>query len=154
MAADRVVLLTPEGVVRLQAELVEQRDRRQELFDNIQAANSNNEASDSGEYEEMRDELVYAEARMRELEQILANAEVVERGSKDGIARIGSQLTLKIDGETEEWVLVSSEEASIHDGDVSVDSPVGQALVGSKAGDTRTVTTPGGEVLYEVLAVN
>ncbi|HYJ12013.1 MAG TPA: GreA/GreB family elongation factor [Thermomicrobiales bacterium] len=154
MAADRVVLLTPEGVIRLQAELVEQRERRQELFDNIQAANSNNEASDSGEYEEMRDELVYAEARMRELEQILANAEVVERGSKDGVARIGSHLTLKIDGETEEWVLVSSEEASIHDGDVSVDSPVGQALVGCKVGDTRTVTTPGGEVLYEVLAVN
>ena len=153
MAAERVVQLTPEGVIRLEAELAELRERRKDLFDTVQAANSNNEASDSGEYEELRDDLVYAESRVRELEQLLANAEVVERGSKDGIAGIGSHLTLKIDGDTEEWVLVSSEEASIHDGDVSVDSPVGQALVGSKAGDTITVTTPGGEVQYEVIAV-
>ncbi len=153
MAAERVVHLTPEGVIRLEAELAELRQRRQDLFDTVQAANSNNEASDSGEYEELRDDLVYAESRVRELEQILANAEVIERGSKDGIARLGSHLVLKFEGETEEWALVSPEEASIHDGDVSVDSPVGQALLGCKAGDSVTVTTPGGEVTYEVVAV-
>jgi transcription elongation factor GreA len=153
MAADRVVQLTSEGVVRLEAELAELRERRQALFDAVQGANSNNEASDSGEYEELRDDLVYAESRVREMEQILERAEVIERGSKDGIAGIGSHLTLKIDGETEEWFLVSSEEASIYDGDVSVDSPVGRALVGKRSGESITVTTPGGEVQYEVIAV-
>lgn len=153
MGVDRTVRLTPEGVTRLEAELEELRQRRQELFDAVRAANSNNEASDSGEYEEIKDDLVYAESRVRELEQILENAEVVERGSPDGIAAIGSRLTLIIEGTTEEWALVSPEEASIHDGDVSIDSPVGQALLGTKAGDKVTVTTPGGEIQYEVVAV-
>lgn len=153
MGVDRTVQLTPEGVIRLQAELVELRERRQELFETVQAANSNNEASDSGEFEEIRDDLVYAESRVRELEQILDNAEVVERGSPDGVAALGSNLSLKIDGVVEKWVLVSPQEASIQDGDISVGSPVGQALLGKRAGDSVTVTTPGGEVLYEIVEV-
>lgn len=153
MGVDRTVQLTPEGVIRLQAELVELRERRQELFDTVQASNSNNESSDSGEFEEIRDDLVYAESRVRELEQILDNAEVVERGSPDGIAAIGSHLFLRIEGTVEEWALVSPQEASVQDGDISVDSPVGQALLGKKAGESVTVTTPGGEVHYEVVEV-
>jgi len=153
MGVDRTVQLTPEGVIRLQAELVELRERRQELFETVQAANSNNEASDSGEFEEIRDDLVYAESRVRELEQILENAEVVERGSPDGVAAFGSNLSLRIDGVVEEWGLVSPHEASVHDGDISVESPVGQALLGKRAGESVTVTTPGGEVLYEIVEV-
>ncbi len=154
MGVERSVRLTAEGVERLKVELEEVRARRQELYRTVQDANTNNEASDSGEYEEIKDDLVYAEARVRELENILENAEIIQRGSPDGIIALGSHITVKADdGETENWAIVSREEASIHDGDISIDSPVGQALVGSRQGDKVTVITPGGTVQYEVIAV-
>ena len=71
MGVERSVRLTAEGVERLKVELEEVRTRRQDLYRTVQDANTNNEASDSGEYEEIKDDLVYAEARVRELEQIL-----------------------------------------------------------------------------------
>ena len=154
MGVERGVRLTEQGVVRLQSELEDMRARRQELFDNVQNANSNNEASDSGEYEEIKDDLAYTESRVRELESIIEHAEIIERGSVDGVVDLGSHITVRSDdGSTEEWVLVSPEEASISDGDISSDSPVGRALLGTRQGDTITVTTPGGEVHFEVLTV-
>ncbi len=155
MGTERSVQLTAEGRKRLEGELAELRDvRLRELFRSVQDANTNNEASDSGEYEELKEELVYTEARVRELEQMLRNAEVIEGGSPDGIVALGSRITVKFDdGETDTWTLVSPEEASLPDGSVSTDSPVGQALKGSKEGDTIKVVTPGGEVTYAVVSV-
>ncbi len=155
MGTERSVQLTAEGRKRLEGELAELRDvRLRDLFRSVQDANTNNEASDSGEYEELKEELVYTEARVRELEQMLRNAEVIEGGSPDGIVALGSRITVKFDdGETDTWTLVSPEEASLPDGSVSTDSPVGQALKGSKEGDTIKVVTPGGEVTYAVVSV-
>ncbi len=155
MGTERSVQLTVEGRKRLEGELIELRDvKLRELFRSVQDANSNNEASDSGEYEEIKEELVYTEARVRDLEQLLRNAEVLEGGSPDGIVALGSRVTVKFDdGETNTWMVVTPEEASLPDASVSTDSPVGRALLGSKEGDAVTVITPGGEVNYTVVAV-
>ncbi|MBA2468292.1 MAG: GreA/GreB family elongation factor [Chloroflexia bacterium] len=155
MGTERSVQLTAEGRKRLEGELAELRDvRLRDLFRSVQDANTNNEASDSGEYEEIKEELVYTEARVRELEQMLRNSEIIEGGSPDGIVALGSRITVKFDdGETDTWMLVSPEEASLPDGSVSTESPVGQALKGSKEGDSITVVTPGGEVTYAVVSV-
>lgn len=154
MTTERTVQLTAAGKTRLEGELVELREKMQELFRNVQDANTNNEASDSSEYEEIKDELVYTEARVRDLEQLLAHAEIIEEGSKDGVVALGSHVTVRFDdGESDTWVLVSPEEASIPDGRVSTESPVGQALIGTREGDTIAVRTPGGEVSYTVVTV-
>jgi len=155
MSTERTVQLTAEGKKRLEAELTELRDfKMKELFKSVQDANTNNEASDSSEYEEIKDELVYTEARVRELESLLENAEILPVGSPDGIVALGSHVTVKFDdGETDTWILVSPEEASLPDASVSTDSPVGRALLGAKAGDSILVSTPGGEVNYNVVDV-
>jgi transcription elongation factor GreA len=155
MGTERSVLLTVEGRKRLEGELIELRDvKLRELFRSVQDANSNNEASDSGEYEEIKEELVYTEARVRDLEQLLRNAEVLEGGSPDGIVALGSRVTVRFDdGDTDTWTVVTPQEASLPDASVSTDSPVGRALLGSKEGDAVTVITPGGEVNYTVVAV-
>lgn len=139
----------------MEGELVELRDiKLKDLFRSVQDANSNNEASDSGEYEELKEELVYTEARVRDLEQLLRNASVLTGGSPDGVVALGSRVTVRFDdGETDSWTVVTPEEASLPDGSVSTDSPAGQALLGSKSGDAVTVTTPGGQVNYTVVAV-
>src|SRR5687768_9488968 len=97
MSTERTVRLTEAGKIRLAVELSELRDRQQQLYRNVQDANTNNEASDSSEYEEIKDELVYTEARVRELEQLLATAEIIQEGSPDGFAAIGSHVTVKFD---------------------------------------------------------
>jgi transcription elongation factor GreA len=155
MSIERSVRLTADGKARLEADLAHLRDvKLRELFQSVQDANTNNEASDSSEYEEIKDELAYTEARVRDLEQLLENAEVIEEGSPDGIVAIGSHVTVKgDDGETETWILVSPEEASLSEFRVSTDSPVGQALIGCKAGDSITVETPGGHFQYDVVEV-
>jgi transcription elongation factor GreA len=154
MSTERIVQLTAVGKARLEEELAELRERRRELYRNVQDANTNNEASDSSEYEEIKDDLVYTEARVRDLEKLLETAEVIEEGSPDGVVALGSHVTVAFDdGETETWVIVSPEEASATEGRVSTDSPVGQALLGSRDGDTISVLTPGGEVTYTVVSV-
>jgi transcription elongation factor GreA len=154
MSTERIVQLTAVGKARLEEELAELRERRRELYRNVQDANTNNEASDSSEYEEIKDDLVYTEARVRDLEKVLETAEVIEEGSPDGVVALGSHVTVAFDdGETETWVIVSPEEASATEGRVSTDSPVGQALLGSRDGDTISVLTPGGEVTYTVVSV-
>ena len=155
MSIEKTVRLTAVGKARLEEELEELRERQRELYRNVQDANTNNEASDSSEYEEIKDDLVYTEARVRDLENVLQSAEIIEEGSPDGVVALGSHVTVKFeDGESEAWVIVSPEEASAPDGRVSTDSPVGRALLGSRDGDTITVLTPGGEVSYTVVSVS
>ena len=155
MGTVRIVQLTTEGKKRLEAELVELRDvKLRDLYKSVQDANTNNEASDSSEYEEIKDELVYTEARVRELEKLIETAEVLELGSPDGVVVLGSQVTVRFDdGETDTWLLVTPEEASLPDGSVSTDSPIGQALLGSKDGDSIAVKTPSGDLNYTVVSV-
>jgi transcription elongation factor GreA len=155
MSIQRSVQLTADGKARLEEDLRYLREvKLKELFQSVQDANTNNEASDSSEYEELKDELAYTESRVRELEQLLEHAEIIEEGSPDGIVAIGSHVTVKgDDGITETWILVSPEEASLTDFRVSTESPVGQALLGQKAGDSVEVETPGGLIRYDVVAV-
>ncbi len=155
MSIERSVLLTTEGKARLESDLQHLRDvKLRELFQSVQDANTNNEASDSSEYEELKDDLAYTEARVRELEQLLENAEIIEEGSPDGVVAVGSHVTVKADdGVTETWVMVSPEEASVTEFRVSIGSPVGQALLGCSVGDTVKVETPGGEISYDVVKV-
>jgi transcription elongation factor GreA len=94
------------------------------------------------------------EARIHELEQTLERAVIVEKPAEDGLIGLGSEVTLQADdGEVETWVLVSPQEAKSGEGRISTQSPVGQALMGCRVGETATVTTPGGSMRYTVVAV-
>src|SRR5680860_1609094 len=103
MGTERIVQLTAVGRTRLEAELLELRDvKMRDLYRSVQDANTNNEASDSSEYEEIKDELVYTEARVRDLEQLLEHADVLQEGSRDGVVALGSRVTVEFDdGETD-----------------------------------------------------
>lgn len=149
------VLLTEVGKNRLEEELHDLRTRRRpELHDRIQEATESGDVSDNAEYEELKDEWAMLEARIGELEQTLERAVVVEKPSEDGLIGLGSEVTLRADdGEEETWVLVSPQEAKSGDGRISTQSPVGQALMGCRVGETATVTTPSGSMRYTVVAV-
>ncbi len=155
MVKERAVRLTAAGKARLEAELRQlQTEKRPALAARIQEATEHGDVSDNSEYEEIKEGYVLIEARIRELEQTLERAEVIESHSDDGVIGLGSVVTLRgDDGEEETWTLVSPEEANTLDGTISTESPVGRALLGCQAGDSPTVSTPSGTIVYTVVSV-
>ncbi len=155
MVKDRIVQLTAEGKGRLEDELEMLRTRRRpDLSDRIHEASSRGDVTDNSEYEDLKEEWAMVEARIHELEQTLERAEVIHRDVPSDVVDLGSRVTLRGDaGEEETWILVSPEEANTLDGTISTESPVGSALLGCRAGDSPTVTTPSGTIVYTVVTV-
>ncbi len=156
MVKDRSVQLTSSGKARLEEELrTLVGTKRPNLAARIQEANEHGDISDNSEYEELKEELVLVDARIRDLEQTLQRAEVIQRDANDDSVGLGSRVTLRSDdGEEETWILVRPEEANTLVGTISTESPVGRALVGCRKGDSPTVTTPGGTIVYSVVEVS
>ncbi len=154
MATERSIQLTAEGKTRLEEELRQLRDiKLPEITSRMQESAETGDNDDGSETEPLKDEYVHMEARIRDLELTIEVAEIIPEGSPNGIVGLGSHVTVRSDDGDEEWVLVGPEEADAPEGRLSSESPVGKALMGRKAGDSTTVTTPGGEFAYAVVAV-
>jgi transcription elongation factor GreA len=151
---DGAVKLTSAGKERLKEELEHLRDvKRPQLAERIEVANEDGDVSDNSEYEDMKEELIMADRRIQELEYLLATAEEIEP-AEEGTVGLGSKVTLVgSDGEEATWILVDPAEADTRNGSISTDSPVGHAVMGKRKGDSATVDTPGGEIVYTVTNV-
>jgi transcription elongation factor GreA len=151
--SSRTVQLTAAGKARLEEELTLLRtQRRPELATRIQEATEHGDVSDNSEYEEMKDEWAMIEGRIRDLEQTLEHAEVIQPAAS-GVIGLGSRVTLRSDDGEESWILVSPEEANTLDGTISTESPVGRALFGRRAGESTQVATPSGEIKFDIVSV-
>lgn len=148
--------ITREGMDKLTNELrILQDERLKELSQRIADASEEGDVSDNSEFEDLKEEFYYVEERIREVKDILSRADLLEEGSADGIIGLGSRITVKAEDDIEEetWLLVNEEESSAMDGRISDESPVGIALMGKKASDSVTISTPGGELTYTIIAV-
>ena len=145
------VQLTPSGRTRLEEELVHLRDvRRPEAANRLSVANEDGDGSDSSETEDLKQELISIDHRIEELEFMLAHAEILEHVVGDSVV-LGSVVSLKdSDGIEETWTLVDPAEADTRNGSISTDSPVGRVLMGRQVGESATVETPAGAIVYTV----
>ena len=152
--AHNTVQLTEAGRLRLEEELAHLRDvKRKELAERIEASNDDGDISDNSEFEELKEELIMADRRISELEFLLSTAEIVDHRS-DGVIGLGSVVTMvDSDGEEATWTLVDPAEADTRNGSISTSSPVGAALSGKTRGDSATVETPGGSIVYTITNV-
>ncbi len=152
--AQRAVPLTAAGKVRLEDELDDLRHRRRpDLMARIQDETESGDVSDNSEYEELKEAAAIVTARIEELEQTLNNAVLIE-ATADGTVGLGSRVTLRgDDGEEETWTVVSPQEANAVAGAISTESPVGRAVFGCRKGDSASVRTPAGEMLYTVVEI-
>jgi transcription elongation factor GreA len=148
------VQLTPAGKAKLEEELnFLVTVKRPELSARIQDSSDQGDMTDNPEYDSIKEEIVLADARIVELEQMLERAEIIEKPSTDEVA-LGSKVTIKgDDGVEETWTLVNHVEADTRDGSISTESPVGQALLGKRPGDSASVQTPGGVIVYTVVRI-
>jgi len=147
--------MTSASYERLEAEveLLETEGRR-EKADKIGVARDYGDLKENAEYHAAKEDAAMLEAKITRMRDQLRSAEIVEAAA-DGAAGMGSTVTCidEASGKETTFKLVPSAEASPGSGLLSIDSPVGSALAGSKPGDTRTLSTPRGSRTMKVLAV-
>lgn len=155
MAEGKKNLLTRAGLNKYEAELHDLKvNRRQEIAQKIKEAREQGDLSENAEYDAAKDEQREIEERIVYLESLLKNAEVVD-DAEEGTINLGCDVRL-LDVEYDEEVeyrIVGSTEANSLKGLISNESPVGQALLHHREGDTVTVETQAGNVQYKVLSV-
>ncbi len=156
--SEKLVYLTVDGKKKLEDELhVLRMDRRQEIADRIQQAKQFGDITESGEYEDAKNEQAFIEGRIRELESTLSHAHTISNGHGDkSLVRLGSTVTIMddLDKEKETWMLVGSAEADSTNHKVSDESPFGESLVGKKVGDKFTVKAPSGELYFTIISID
>lgn len=151
-------LLTYEGLKKLEDELQDLKVvKRKEVSQKIKEAREQGDLSENAEYDAAKDEQRDIEARIEEIEKILKNAEVVVEDEVD-LDKINIGCRVKLyDCEYEEeleFQLVGSTEANSLQGKISNESPVGQALIGRRAGDMVDVEMENGSTAqYRVLEI-
>jgi transcription elongation factor GreA len=152
MVRERPIVLTPEGKAALEQELEHLRQHKLPLLlERLQQLSNEGDISDNSEYEDTKEELVLTEARIREIEHILRRAQMITRAGPQDEVRLGSRVTvIDEEGSVETWVIVSPEEANAAQGRISIESPVGAALLGKRVGTTVTVRAPGGEMRFTI----
>jgi len=156
--ANKEVLLTPEGLKKLEAELEELKTvKRREIAQRIGAALEFGDISENSEYEDAKNEQAFIEGRILTLEKLLRNAKVIDTEDDDDetVVSIGKKVTLK-DLQTQdilEYQLVGSAEADPAAMKISNESPVGQAIIGKTCGTIVEVEVLDGVLQYEILKV-
>ena len=155
MADQKKVPLTKQALDRLQEELDHlQGEGRRKIIEEIATARAHGDLSENAEYHAAREQQGLQEARVRQLRQMIENAEIIET-SDDGVVRPGMIVTLRYEGEEPETYLFGlREEKGGRYPILTPDSPLGQALTGHGAGETVTTKVPAGELKIEIVEVS
>jgi transcription elongation factor GreA len=158
MVDDKQPILTPEGLRKLEEELeVLKTVKRKEIAERIRASKEFGDISENAEYEDAKNEQAFVEGRIQQLDAMLRTAKVIDNHSApaDQIT-VGSTVRVKdlASGEQTAYTIVGSLEADPDQDRISNESPVGQALLGRRVGETVEVVVPAGKIRYSVLKIS
>jgi transcription elongation factor GreB len=149
--------ITPEGERTLREELKSLwQQRRREVVPALSAAAAEGDRSENAEYIYRKKQLAEIDRRVRYLSRRLDEVVVVRQSPPDG-SRVffGARIQLlDTDGETRRYRIVGADETSAREGLISIDSPMAQALLGKRRGDTVSVQLPEGEAEFRVLEID
>lgn len=158
MSKAKQMLYTKEGLKELTDELSYLKNtKRKENLEAIAVAKSFGDLSENAEYDAARNEQAQIEAKIKELEEMIANAVVVDEDAIDaGVVSVGSyvKVTMVATGAEKEYSIVAPNQVSPMQGLISDQSPVGKALIGARAGDEVSFEAPSGIVRMKVLEVS
>ena len=149
--------ITPEGAEKLREELNHLRNvERPRVIKMIAVAREHGDLKENAEYHAARDKQSFIEGRVKDIENKLARAEVIDITKLAG-SRVAFGARIKLSNtQTEEEVeyrIVGADEADLKEGTISVTSPLARSLLGKEAGDEVKMQMPGGQRLYEILEV-
>jgi transcription elongation factor GreA len=154
----RKVPLTIRGADRLREEIKSLKsEARPRVIKAIAEARGHGDLKENAEYHAAKEEQGFIEGRIRELEGMLANAEVIDvtRLGKGSRVVFGSTVSVvdEADGRQARYQIVGEYEADMKQGLISVTSPIARAMIGKEEGDVVVVAVPGGEKSFEIARV-
>ncbi len=156
--AQQIGYYTEDGLQKLKTELHQLRtSERKAATQAIVDARDKGDLSENAEYDAAREAQAMLEIRIAKLEEIIANARIVDE-SKIDLTKVSILTTVKIknlnNGATMKYTLVAENEANMKIGKISVDSPIGKALLGKKVGEKVDVQVPAGKVTFEISEIS
>jgi transcription elongation factor GreA len=150
--------LSQEGYDRLKEDLERMKSEgRAEVAKAIAEAREKGDLSENAEYDAAKDAQGLLEMRINELEKMFANARVIDRSQMDtSKVTVLSSVTIKNKKNNAEvtYQLVAQAEADLKAKKISVNSPIGESLLGKEVGDSVQVQTPNGAMEFEILKIN
>ncbi len=149
--------MTAEGLARLEDELRTLRSTdRPAVIRAIAEAREHGDLSENAEYHAAREKQSFIEGRIADLESVIPSVEVIDVSRLSGdVVRFGARVTM-VDEESEAertYRIVGAYEANMKNGSISISSPLAQALIGTKVGDSVEVPAPGGSRSVEITGV-
>jgi len=150
--------LSKEGYQKLKAELDDLKTNgREEVAKAIAEAREKGDLSESAEYDAAKDAQGMLELKINELEKVMANARIIDESeidtSKVTVMCKVRMTNLKVNKEVT-YTLVSESEADLKAKKISVNSPIGQGLLGKKVGEVADITTPAGAISFKILEIS
>ena len=149
--------ITPEGAAKLRDELNHLRSvERPKVIQQIAVAREHGDLSENAEYHAARERQSFIEGRIKQIENNLALAEVIDPAKLAG-DKVAFGATVKLSnvdtGEEVTYRILGADEADLAKGTISITSPLARSLIGKQVGDEVKMRMPGGERTYEVLDI-
>lgn len=151
------IQLTAQGLLDRKAELDELVNvKLPESVKRVANARAHGDLSENAEYHNAREEQQLIQSRIEELEEVIANGQVVKNTKSNSKVGMGSTVIVQLEGKkakTFTYHIVGEFEADPNEGRISIDSPLGVALMGKKKGDKVVVKAPAGEIAYIIIDI-
>ncbi|MDB4983846.1 MAG: transcription elongation factor GreA [Patescibacteria group bacterium] len=148
--------LTKEKKVELEEELLHLKTViRPAIAERVQTARALGDLSENADYQTSRSDQGKNEGRIQQIEAILKNSKIIERSGSSKV-EFGATVIVKktSDGVERTFMIVDDAEADIGQGKITPKSPIGEAMCDKSVGDRFVITTPRGEVEYEIVSVS
>jgi transcription elongation factor GreA len=151
------VPMTPQGASKLRDELSRLKEERPKISREIGVAREHGDLKENAEYHAAKDRQGMIEARIKDIEDKLARAEIIDPTKLSG-DRVRFGATVKVtnldtDEETS-YQIVGADEADINSGTISISAPLARALIGKSIGDEIVINLPAGKRRYEIAEID
>lgn len=153
----KISYYTKDGLEKLKTELSTLKSKgRSDIARQIAEARDKGDLSENAEYDAAKDAQGHLEAKIAQLEDLVANARLLDESNVDtSKVSILSKVTIKNkkNGASVTYMLVSEEEADLKAGKISTMSPIGKGLLGKSKGEIAKIKTPAGEMEFEIVSI-
>lgn len=155
---DKKIYLTEKGLSELKNEYnILVKTKRPLVVNRLSTARDMGDLSENAEYTAARDELVFIDSRIEELEDLLKKATLIKekpKGKKNKTVNLGSEVSLKTSNRKEKYTIVGEWESDPGKKKISNESPLGKALMGKSEGDEIEIVAPAGKMSYKILTID
>lgn len=145
--------VSSQGLEELKKELAKRKANRKDIAEKISSAKELGDISENFEYHEAKEQQAINETRIIQLDEMVKDFVIIEETTGSQRIELGASFDVQVGKEKRPFQIVGSTEADPTSGKISNESPIGQAFLGRKAGETVEVKVPSGKVSYKILSI-